>query len=242
MTHQTTIPGCGVEAQQVGDERDRLLNVDRTPIPVVRQILRHFAGFHCLRSPGSGILDLGCGEGAWSMVAREIWPRARIVGIEVRPEAARHAERHCDRVIIGDFRSIEAGDATRGRFDLVIGNPPFAEFIDGRRVSLFPDLIRFGLAAIAPASDGAMVLLGLGDLGQRGAAGRAVFAETPPAEQWRIAGSLAFRGDGQGDLRCYSAWVWRVGKGRWPWWRTLDLPPLPAADRRWSVVPGMEGA
>lgn len=249
---QTALPGLGLAP--IDSARDRSFAVDRTPLPVVRQILQalnlefddgEIDGDHYGQKRAVRILDIGCGEGAWGQVARELWPRANIVGIEPRREALAHARRHYNLVLGGGF---EDWDGLR-QFDLVMGNPPFSAFGEGgRRINLFPSLIAFGLEALDEF--GVLCLYGLDDLGQRGRTTIDVFARTPPSQQLRVTGSIAHRGpkrddvegSGAGDSRCYSAWVWyredlangSTGVG----WSARNLPLLSADDRRWVEIPG----
>lgn len=69
--------------------------------------------------PGSHVLDIGAADGS---VARRLVERGcRVVGVEVDPEAARAAERFCERVIAGDVETLELGSVLDGAtFDLVL--------------------------------------------------------------------------------------------------------------------------
>ncbi len=69
--------------------------------------------------PGSLVLDIGSADGA---VARRLVERdCRVVGIEVDPDAARAAERYCERVVIGDIEQLDLAAAVDGReFDVVL--------------------------------------------------------------------------------------------------------------------------
>jgi methionine biosynthesis protein MetW len=66
---------------------------------------------------GSRVLEVGCANGALSAyLTREL--ACEVVGIELNPEAAYQAERHCSRVIIADVEK-DALDRAEGRFDVI---------------------------------------------------------------------------------------------------------------------------
>ena len=75
-----------------------------------------------------GILDPGAGDGIWGQIAREIWPKATIYGVELRD---------VDKPTSYDLWDCPSEFVSRSvryhtTFELVIGNPPFAhaeEFI-----------------------------------------------------------------------------------------------------------------
>ena len=99
------------------------------------------------------------------------------------------------------------------------------------------------------------MLLGLSTWGQS-ADGVDLFREFMPAFQVRVGGRIGFRGPGTNpktgkpwgvDQRDYSWWIWAPGM-RSPsfngdrYWRTLQLPVLPTAQRTWRIKPGTEEA
>jgi 2-polyprenyl-3-methyl-5-hydroxy-6-metoxy-1,4-benzoquinol methylase len=68
---------------------------------------RHRAHAKLLAAVGTGnrVLDVGCSSG---YLARPLSERGdTIVGIELDPEAAREAERFCERVLVGDVEMME---------------------------------------------------------------------------------------------------------------------------------------
>ena len=69
------------------------------------------------------ILDPGCGSGVWGWAAREIWPKARIYGVELQELSKfdKHYHGVYDQVWHGDYLS-NWSDTT---FDLILGNPPY---------------------------------------------------------------------------------------------------------------------
>jgi 2-polyprenyl-3-methyl-5-hydroxy-6-metoxy-1,4-benzoquinol methylase len=67
--------------------------------------------------PGSHVLDAGCSSGylAEQLVARG----CAVTGLELDPEAARLAERWCERVLVGDVERIDL-DLEPSTFDVVL--------------------------------------------------------------------------------------------------------------------------
>jgi O-antigen biosynthesis protein len=65
------------------------------------------------------VLDVGCATGNLAEVlARR---GCRVTGIEIDPEAARQAEKHCERVIVGDVESLDLGaELDEADFDVVV--------------------------------------------------------------------------------------------------------------------------
>lgn len=79
--------------------------------------------------PAATILDLGCGTGLIALMLAQRFPEARIVGIDIDPEAAAQAADNfaaspwADRLeaVCADVRSYD------GQFNLIVSNPPFYE-------------------------------------------------------------------------------------------------------------------
>jgi 2-polyprenyl-3-methyl-5-hydroxy-6-metoxy-1,4-benzoquinol methylase len=69
--------------------------------------------------PGSLVLDIGAADGS---VARELVQRGcRVIAVEADPEAAKAAERHCERVVIGDVETLDlVGAMDEWKFDAVL--------------------------------------------------------------------------------------------------------------------------
>lgn len=55
--------------------------------------------------PGQWVLDVGCGEGGLGQILKQ--KGCRVVGIEVEPRAAVEAEKHYDRVFVGDMDTLD---------------------------------------------------------------------------------------------------------------------------------------
>jgi 2-polyprenyl-3-methyl-5-hydroxy-6-metoxy-1,4-benzoquinol methylase len=80
---------------------------------------RHRAHAKLLEAVGTGkrVLDVGCSSG---YLAQPLSERGNtIVGIELDPEAAREAERFCERVLVGDVETMELA-LEPGSFDVVL--------------------------------------------------------------------------------------------------------------------------
>jgi len=205
----------GMEPDPVDNERDRDLNVDRTPIPVASQILTRVAEVY---GPEvfANVIDAGCGEGGWGRALRPLVCGSQSVGMDVREEAMDHARRNYDAAHRLAFNVDNARRVTKG-VTAVIGNPPFSvKDASGKKTTLFPSFVRDAVAVVEPG--GIVCFLALDDLGQRGGATRRLFSELPPNACFRITGAVGFRGphrediDGSGstDQRSYCAWVWKA--------------------------------
>lgn len=65
------------------------------------------------------VLDVGCATGNLAEVLAG--RGCRVTGIEIDPEAARQAEKHCERVIVGDVESLDLGaDLDEADFDVIV--------------------------------------------------------------------------------------------------------------------------
>src|SRR3954454_15054103 len=67
--------------------------------------------------PGTDVLDAGCSSGY--LAERLVAQGCRVVGLELDPEAARVAERWCDRVIVCDVEQMEL-ELESASFDVVL--------------------------------------------------------------------------------------------------------------------------
>ncbi len=75
----------------------------------------------------SSVLEVGCGRGATGALIRARFG-CRVVGIELHPEAASHAESQLDRVIQADVQNVEPGET----FDAVVAFELFEHLTDGQ--------------------------------------------------------------------------------------------------------------
>src|SRR3954451_24833468 len=79
--------------------------------------------------PGSRVLEFGCATGYMSQALRGRLG-ATVVGVELDAEAARLAEEHCDRVLVGDAEELDLEAELGGeRFDAIV----FADVLEHLR-------------------------------------------------------------------------------------------------------------
>lgn len=139
------------------------------------------------------ILDPGAGAGVWGEHARHLWPAAWIEGVEIRdaPHPPAYSAWHT-----ADFM---AWDAPR-RYDMVIGNPPYA---------LAEPMVRKCLDLLEPG--GFLVfLLRLAFLeGQARAVG--LWRECPPKWVAVCDKRPSFTGDGNTNATAFMFVIWRKG-------------------------------
>jgi 2-polyprenyl-3-methyl-5-hydroxy-6-metoxy-1,4-benzoquinol methylase len=70
--------------------------------------------------PATRVLEFGCATGYMSEVLKERLG-CTVVGVEIDPEAARLAEQHCERVLVGDAEKIDYAAELAGEvFDVVL--------------------------------------------------------------------------------------------------------------------------
>ncbi|WP_245276403.1 peptide chain release factor N(5)-glutamine methyltransferase [Methylocapsa aurea] len=92
---------------------------------LIEAVLSHVAG-----ESGRNwrILDLGVGSGAILGILLQCLPQAFGVGVDVSPKACAIAQRNLDALGVASRGAILCGDwtsALRGRFDLIVSNPPY---------------------------------------------------------------------------------------------------------------------
>jgi release factor glutamine methyltransferase len=91
--------------------------------------------------PGT-ILDLGTGPGTLLLAAVDQWPHAHGLGIDASPHALAIAEANAKRLGLSSrarFREGNWANGTKGRFDLILCNPPYIE----EMAPLPPDVARW---------------------------------------------------------------------------------------------------
>lgn len=79
--------------------------------------------------PGT-ILDLGTGPGTLLLAALDQWPDATGLGVDKSGRALAYARRNAERLGLAGRARFQAGDwaeGVRGRFDLILCNPPYVE-------------------------------------------------------------------------------------------------------------------
>lgn len=252
----------------IAEETRALYDVDMTPPPVARMCLKELQAIverHDLPederpAPPRTIVDLGAGSGCWSMVARELWPNAEIIAVEIRAEEAVNLAAWCDKIVIGDIR--EGGPTTIGEvtpytsatleklppsIDLAIGNIPFS-LVD-TTMKLKPDgtphkcrglafeAFVLGMRHRLSTDDGRVALFVPASWWQRGEKPARLAQDNPPCEQMNVPLGIKFRLKGSGDSLCYTQFTWsRRSRGRR--WATWDMALLDSSDRQWKTVPG----
>lgn len=107
-----------------------------------------------LDTPGR-VLDLCTGSGCLAVLAARAYPRARVVASDISPAVLAVARKNIARHAMGRrvrlLRS-DLFDAVRGKFDLIITNPPY---VDARTMRKLPPEYRHEpRAALAAGQDG----------------------------------------------------------------------------------------
>lgn len=209
-------------------------------LPLVQQAFQTISG---VVSP-SVIVDLGAGPGGFGLVAKQLWPKARRIAVEIRESERPHLERHYDEVIIGDVLSPEVRRRVRAqKADLFTSNPPF-------------DLVHEFQDLVFPEDVDSLWFLRVTQ--NDAAEGYDRLDDHPPSLELQVGGrphlrragsvSAALRrqhGDHVGhrwdlylrDATAPSSKVWAPS-----WWPRLPLPRLPSALLKWTQRPGTEDA
>ncbi|WP_404711102.1 peptide chain release factor N(5)-glutamine methyltransferase [Sphingomonas sp. MMS24-J13] len=116
---------------------------------LIEAAVRHFGN----KGPRA-VLDLGTGSGALLLAALDEWPNATGVGIDASAAAVAVARANADRLGMSGRAEIRQGgwkEASVGRFDLVLCNPPYI----GEDEPLPIDVVRFEPAsALFAGKDG----------------------------------------------------------------------------------------
>lgn len=106
------------------------------PLGMDAVLLADFAAAHRPRLA----CDLGCGDGAVSVLLCARFPGLRLDGVELRPDAAARCRRNLaengwadrTRVVAGDLRAAAGTDLPAGAYDLVVANPPYFPLEGGK--------------------------------------------------------------------------------------------------------------
>lgn len=107
---------------------------------LIEAALAHFPDRMAVR----GVLDLGTGTGCLLLAALHEFPGAWGLGVDLSPEAAALAARNAAALGMAGRASVLCADwdaALRGRFDLVLCNPPYIRGADV--AGLMPEVARF---------------------------------------------------------------------------------------------------
>lgn len=140
------------------------------------------------------ILDPGMGAGIWGNVARERFPHAEIVGVELRQDAP--FMRWYDWNIRADFLQMSPAPI----FDCVIGNPPY---------KLAEDFVRHSMACLV---DGGHLVFLLRLAFLESLSRYTLFTvEMPPLKIGVCSDRPSFTGDGKTDATAYAFFVWQKG-------------------------------
>ena len=139
------------------------------------------------------VLDPGAGAGVYGRAVRQQYPKAFIVGAELRGIMGTPCYNTWYR---GDVLTL----TPRPAFDLVIGNPPYG---------IAEDLVRFGLASLIPGGQ-LIFLLRLAFLeGQ--ARGEGLWQEFPPRLVGVLSKRPSFTGNSKTDSTAYAYFCWEKG-------------------------------
>ena len=193
------------------------------------------------------VLDVCAGYGCWASELSRWWvldlglPREwlHITGVEIHAPREAHLDKWCDDWGLDDWR-VALGPASgldHTSFDLVIGNPDFAQLLrDNAGNFVDPDQT---MPAVLLRHAPAVLLLHTQQALLKSEAGRACWRAYPPAASWMVPGGVKFRGARMGaDQRCYQVTLWlRSHTGPCSTYMLEDLEPH---ERAWSVLPGSE--
>lgn len=176
------------------------------------------------------IADLGAGAGVWSMVSRAVWPRAEVLGLEVRGSELAHLSRHCHHVMLGAIQQL-GRRIVAWRPDLVVSNPPFSLTGDFLELALeAAPIVVFLVRATWGDSEEA------NDLLERYPPAIDLVITSRPHMLPRLACDGEHRG---GDNVGHQVLVWSRARRSLVAQR-LRLPRLPSSLIRWVERPGTE--
>jgi release factor glutamine methyltransferase len=114
------------------------------------------------------VLDIGVGSGAIALALKDERPDARIVGVDVSPDALELARENAERLGLDvELREGDVGDAAAG-WDLVVSNPPYVDTLEGLQPELRhePERALLGLGfheSIARIAETSFLVLEVGD-------------------------------------------------------------------------------
>ena len=79
--------------------------------------------------PDRSILEIGCGDGATGVYAKDTGRCGRYVGLELSPQAAEIAASRLDEVCVGNIEEMSLPE-TLGEFDVLIASEVLEHFVD----------------------------------------------------------------------------------------------------------------
>jgi hypothetical protein len=184
------------------------------------------------------ILDHSCGSGVWLAVARERWPTAYTIGIEMMRLAQRPHGTTAFYNGMSFFRYAAAKRYGDNRpIDLIAGNPPYGK--PHRKMAEF--FTRLSLAML-PKGGYLVQLLRLEFLASEGRV-QSLWRDHPPINVFTLGRRPSFTGDGKTDATEYAVYVWRKGAqnttytGGWLSWEWKHDPVLDAPVRERKFLP-----
>lgn len=143
----------------------------------------------------STILEPSCGAGTFMKAAAGVWPKASIMGLEIDRDLAHQARQVGFRVKRCDSLAVDR--AKLGKFDLVLGNPPY------RYAERF---VRRFRRCVEP-SGGLVYLLRLNFLGGQKRYER-LWSQWAPRRVYVLPKRPGFKGDGKTDMTEYGVFWW----------------------------------
>lgn len=112
---ELTLPGMR-SLPPVGDELGRRYTPDPLAYACLSRLQRHMGEVDIL-------VDPAVGGGAFPRGARRLWPRAKIIGVDLDPKA--DGLKLCDHAYVGDWTTLAAEIIAKFQPDLIATNPPF---------------------------------------------------------------------------------------------------------------------
>jgi hypothetical protein len=198
----------------IDEARRRLYEVDRTPRPLVHDLIGTVV--ECLELDVEDFMDPSAGDGRFGEAVAAVSPRLRTsVAVEPRIEEVRNLRPIHSEVHSVGFLDYEPGEQ---RFDLIASNPPFRRAF-GEPPTWLGRLHRL----LKPR--GVLALYAKTSLGQTHKMA-AVFRQFEPILAIRVVGRVSHREHGRTDQHDVSMWAWGPGRPR-PFgrrgWHTLQL-------------------
>lgn len=89
-------------------------------------------------APARRVLDLGTGSGILAVTLAAEWPQAQVVATDISAAALAVARENAARLGVADRMAFSEGDwwqPVEGRFDLIVGNPPYIAEAEIARLS-----------------------------------------------------------------------------------------------------------